>query len=75
MQKQYGKIPVSVLLNEEVAIDFAGHFKIARSSKKYLIVSIESLTGWPDAKFMRSPTTNKVVEFLERYIADNGFPR
>ena len=24
---------------------------------------------------MRAPTTNKVIEFLERYIADNGIPR
>ena len=24
---------------------------------------------------MRAPTTNKVIEFLERYIADNGLPR
>ena len=33
-QKQFGKIPVPKEMNEEVAIDFAGPFKIARSFKK-----------------------------------------
>ena len=65
-QKQFGKLPVPRGINEEVAIDFAGPFKIARNSKKYLIVSIDSKIGWPDAKFMRAPTTNKVIEILER---------
>ena len=74
-QKQFGKLPVPKEINEEVAIDFAGPIKIARSSKKYLIVSIDSKTGWPDAKLMRAPTTNEVIEFLERYIANNGIPR
>ena len=74
-QKQFGKLPIPKEVNEEIAIDFAGPFKIAKSSKKYLIVSIDSITGWPDAKFMRVPTTNKVIEFLERYIADNGISR
>ena len=74
-QKQFGKLRTPKEVNEEIAIDFAGPFKIAKSSKKYLIVSIDGKTGWPDAKFMRAPTTNKVIEFLERYIADNGIPR
>ena len=74
-QKQFGKLPTPKEVNEEIAIDFAGPFKIAKSSKQYLIVSIDSITGCPDAKFMRAPTTNKVIEFLERYFADNGIPR
>ena len=59
----------------ENAIDFAGPFKISRCSNEYLIVSVDSEAGWPDAKYMRAPTANKVIEFLERYIADNGIPR
>ena len=39
-QQNFGKIPIPEEVNDEIAIDFAGPFKIARSSKKYLIVSI-----------------------------------
>ena len=74
-QKQFGKIPTPKTINEEIAIDFAGPFKIAQSTKKYLIVSVDSKSGWPDAKFLRDPTTTKVTEFLTKYIADNGVPR
>ena len=74
-QKQFGKLPTPITINEEIAIDFAGPFKIARSSKKYLIVSVDSKSGWPDAKFLRAPTTSKVIEFLTNYIANNGIPR
>ena len=58
-----------------MVIDFAGPFKIAHSTKKYLIVSVDSKSGWPDAKFLRAPTRTKVIEFLTKYIADNGIPR
>ena len=44
-QQNFGKIPIPEEVNDEIAIDFAGPFKIARSSKKYLIVSIDSKTG------------------------------
>ena len=55
-QRNFGKIPISEETNDENAIDFAGPFKIAISSKRYLIVSIDSKTGWQDAKFQRAPT-------------------
>ena len=62
-QKQFGKIPNPENITDEIAIDFAGPFKIARSSKKYLIVSVDSKSGWPDAKFFRSPTVKKELAF------------
>ena len=71
-QKQFGKLPTSNKTNEEIAIDFASPFKVANSSKKYLIVSGDCKTGWPDAKLLRTPTTNKVIEFLTNYIANNN---
>ena len=61
-------------VSEKIAIDFAGPFKTARSIKKYLTVSVDSKTGWPDATFLRAPTTCKVIEFLKRYTTDNGIP-
>ena len=74
-QQNFGKIPTPEETNDEIVIDFAGPFKIAKSSKKYLIVSIDSKTGWRDAKFLRAPTARKVIEFLQRYPADNGIPK
>ena len=74
-QKQFGKIPTPITINEETALDFAGPFKLAHSTKKYLIVSVDSKTGWPDAKILSAPTTAKVIEFLTKYIADNGILR
>ena len=63
-QQNFGKIPIPEEVNDEIAIDFAGPFKRARSSKKYLIVSIDSKTGienrsWQDAKFLRAPQREK----------------
>ena len=74
-QKQFGKIPTPITINEEIALDFAGLFKIAHSTEKYLIVSVDSKSGWPDAKFLRAPTTAKLIEFLTNYIAVNGIPQ
>ena len=58
-----------------MAIDYKRPFKMARSSKKYLTVSVDSKSGWPDAKFLRAPTTEKALELLTRYTADNGILR
>ena len=74
-QKQFGKLPIPDKTNDENTIDFAGPFKIANRSKKYLIVSVDSKTSWHDAKFIRAPTTNKKIEFLTPCIANNGIPR
>ena len=71
-EKHFRKIPVSDKINDEIAIDFAGSFKLARISKRYIIVSVDSKSGWPDAKLLRAPTTESVIEFLKRHIADNG---
>ena len=61
--------------NDEIAINFTWPFEKARSFKKYLIVSIDSKTGWQDTKFLRAPITRKVLECRQRYIADNRIPK
>ena len=43
--------------------------------KKYLLVSIDHFSGWPDAKFLYKPTTKKVLEFSKQYIAQYGVPK
>ena len=74
-QKQFGKLPTVSELNQEIAIDFAGPFKNAFSAKQYLLVSVDHMSGWPEAKFLRKPTTEKVIEFLRKYIARHGIAK
>ena len=74
-QKQVGKIPEASEQNEEIALDFAGPFQNAKKGKKYLLVSIDHYSRWPEAKFLHRPTTKKVLEFLKHYIAQYGVPR
>ena len=74
-QKQVGKLPEASKQNEEVALDFAGPFQNAKKGKKYLLVSINHYSGWPEAKFLPRPTTKKVLEFLKQYIAQYGVPQ
>ena len=74
-QKELGKIPKTKQQNEEIALDFAGPFQNAREETKYLLVSIDHFSGWPDAKFLRCPTTKKVIEFLKHYIAQFEVPK
>ena len=62
-------------INQEIAIDFAGPFQNAPKAKQYLLVSIDHLTGWPEAKFLRKPITEKVIEFLKNNIARHGIPQ
>ena len=59
-QKQFGKLRTPDKKNDETALDFAGPFKIATSSKKYLFVPVDKKTGWTDAKFLQALSTNKV---------------
>ena len=74
-QKELGKIPKTKQQNEEIALHFAGPFQNAREGIKYLLVSIDHFSWWPDAKFLRCPTTKKVIEFLKHYIAQFGVPK
>ena len=74
-QKQFGKLPEAKEQNEEVALDFAGPFQNAKKGKKYLLVSVNQFSGWPDAKFLHSPTTIKVIEILKQFIAQCRVPK
>ena len=69
-QKQIGKIGKEI--NQEIAIDFTGPFQDAIGAEKYLLVSIDHYTGWPEAKLLRKPNTEKVIDFLQRYITRHG---
>ena len=71
-QKQIEKLPDVKESNVEGPLDFAGPFQNAKKGKKYLLVSIDHFSGWPDAKFLHRPTTKKVIEFLKQYCAQYG---
>ena len=74
-QKQLGKLSECKESNQEIAIDFAGPFQNAINAKKNLLVSIDHFYGWPEAKFLRKPTTDNVIEFLKNYISRHGLPQ
>ena len=61
--------------DDEIAIDFAGPFKLAPKAKKYLLVSIDHKTNWPNAAFVKKPTAETVVNFLNAHIAQFGIPK
>ena len=74
-QKQEGKLPEVKQMNEEIALDFAGSFQNAKKGRKYLLVSIDHFSGWPDAKLLHSPRTKKVLEFENVTFLDTGFQK
>ena len=69
IQTQYGKLPSVKNVNDVISIDLSEPFKIATTAKKFLIVSIDQESGWPEANILREPTITTVFEFLINYIA------
>ena len=66
-QSEYEKLPAAETHNDELAIDFAGPFKLAPKAKKYLLVSIDHKTNWPNASFVKKPTAETVINFLNAH--------
>ena len=74
-QSEYGKLPAAETHNDEIAIDFAGPFKLSPKAKKYLLVSIDHKTNSPNAVFVKKPTAETVIIFLNAHIAQFGIPK
>ena len=74
-QNEFEKLPETHKPNEGIALDFAGPFQNANQKKKYLLVSVDNHSGWPNALFLPNPTTEKVIEFVLEYIAENGISK
>ena len=55
-------------------MDFAGPYTAAPDNKKFILVSTDHYSSWPSAIFLRNTSTEGVLQFLKRYIADNGIP-
>ena len=72
---EFGKLPATKQPNEEISLDFAGPFHNANIKKKYLLVSVDNHSAWPDALFLPNPTTDKVLEFLLENLSKNDIPK
>ena len=57
------------------SLDFAGLFQNGNTKKKYLLVSVDNHSGWPDAMFLPNPNTDKVIEFLQELKSKHGIPK
>ena len=65
-QSEYGKLPAVDTHNDEIAIDFAGPFKIAPKAKKYLLVTIDHKTNWPNDAFVKKTNGRNGSKIFER---------
>ena len=74
-KNQIGKLPKCVKKIQTIVIDFAGPFQNPNKANKYLIVSIDHFRGWPEAKFLWKPDTDKVLAFSKECIERHGIPQ
>ena len=56
-QKQVGKFTEASEHKEEFALDFSGPFQNEKKGTKYLLVTIDHNSDWPEAKFSHRPKT------------------
>ena len=67
-------IPVGEPFNQ-IGIDFVGPLPITPSGNKYIIVAMDYLTKWPEAKPVPSATAEQVATFLYKdIISRHGCP-
>ena len=73
-QKQVRKIQECKENKQEIARAFAGPLQNAIKARKYLLVSVDHILGYPGAKFLRNLTTatEKVIDILNNYISQLG---
>ena len=65
-QSEYGKLPAAETHNDEIAIDFAGPFKLAPKAKKYLLVSIDHKTKWAKRRVCKETDRRNCSKFFKR---------
>ena len=68
-------IPVSQLF-EPLSIDFAGPLPKTKNGRRYILIAVEHLTGWPLAWATETATSAEVIKFVkEEIIHSVGPPR
>ena len=61
---------------ERIGIDFVGPLEKTRKGNKYILVTTDYLTKWPEAKAMKDATAENIIEFIyERIICRHGCPK
>src|SRR6266487_4452666 len=80
----YNKIAEKSYLNpievgepfERIGIDFVGPLEKTRRGNRYILVTTDYLTKWPEAKAMKDATATNVVKFIyEVIICRHGCPK
>src|SRR5437763_9548431 len=61
---------------ERIGIDFVGPLEKTRRGNRYILVTMDYLTKWPEAKAMKNATATNVVKFIyEVIICRHGCPK
>ena len=60
-------LPITNLF-DSFSIDFAGPFSPAQDGSRFMLVSVEHLTGWPLAEATARSTAHVVIDFVSRNI-------
>ena len=61
---------------ERIGIDFVGPLEKTRRGNRYILVTTDYLTKWPEAKAMKDATATNVVKFIyEVIICIHGCPK
>src|SRR5205807_941289 len=62
--------------HEMIGIDFVGPLEKTRRGNRYILVTTDYLTKWPEAKAMKDATATNVVKFIyEVIICRHGCPK
>ncbi|XP_030601755.1 uncharacterized protein K02A2.6-like [Archocentrus centrarchus] len=70
-----GAFPLQVRPGEEIVIDYTDMIDRVRGYR-YLLVMVESITGWPEAYPAKNEDSKTVIKCLiNHYIPQHGFPR
>ena len=61
---------------ERIGIDFVGPLSRTRNGNRYILVAMDYLTKWPEAKAMDKATAENVTEFIyKEIICRHGTPK
>ena len=59
--------------NDEVQLDFAGLLPDELNKDAYILVAIDKGSKFPTAQFVRNTTADITINFMQRYISNNGY--
>ncbi|XP_005755630.1 uncharacterized protein K02A2.6-like, partial [Pundamilia nyererei] len=76
IKPEAGKFPIPERPGEEIVIDFTDMINSGPGGVRYLLVSVDALTGWPEAWPTKREDAKSVIKCLiNHYIPRHGFPK